>query len=198
MSVPIDQTSSASPPGRRRLGPLALVALGLLFLLGALLWATLGRQARDPAPLAIPAEVAGLPLQAHLFGPEAATEIRQLHRSRFPVTGAAIAMYGDRSAMLWVARSWGSLGARVMRMWMTRAIARSDTPFTPVGQRQLSGVTVYELTGMGRYHFYFQVGDRVYWLAVVANRSEQGLSDLIDFALAAARGESAHPSPRTR
>jgi len=190
MSVSIDNSSLAAPPPKRRLGPLVLVALGLLVLVGVLFWVALDRSARNPAPLAIPTEVAGLPLRTHLFGPEAATEIRQLHRSRFPMTGAAIAMYGDRGAMLWVARSWGSLGARLMRVWMTRAIARSDTPFTPLGQRRLSGVTVYELTGMGRYHFYFQVGDRVYWLAVVPNRSERGISELIDFALAAARGES--------
>jgi len=191
MSVPIDGSPSPSRPRGRRWGPFVLIALGLLILVGTLLWAGLDNLSRDPASLAIPTRVGGLPLQVHLSGSEAADQIRQLHRSRFPMTGAAVAMYGNRSAMLWVARTWGSWGARLMRFWMTQAIARSDTPFTPVGQRRLYGVTVYELTGMGKSHFYFQVDDRLYWLAVAPDHAEQGLEELLDFALGVARREPA-------
>ncbi len=167
----------------RSRGPYVLIGLGLLILVGTLLWTGLPLLSSDPIPLAVPPKVADFPLRAHLFGPEAADEIRRLHRRGFPMTGAAVAVYGNREATLWVARTWGTWGARLMNFRMTQAIARSDTPFTPVGQRQLQGVTVYELTGMGQAHFYFQIGDRIYWLAVVPERAEQGVRDLLDFAL---------------
>ncbi len=171
-------------PRRRRWWPRVLVGLGLVLLAGTLLLAGLMSSARDPAPLPVPSQTAGLPLRTHLFGSEAADAIRQLHRTPFPLTGAAVAIYGtdSPSATLWVARSWGGWGARLLTTWMTRAIAGSDTPFTPVGSRREQGVLVYELTGMGQTHFYFQVGDRVYWLAVASDQAEQGLRDLLGFA----------------
>ncbi len=176
-------------PRGRRWWPRLLVGLGLALLVGTLLLAGLMSSARDPAPLPVPSQMAGLPLQSHQFGSEAADAIRRLHRTPFPLTGAAVAIYGtdSPSATLWVARSWRIWGARLLTAWMTRAIAGSDTPFTPVGSRREQGILVYELTGIGQTHFYFQAGDRVYWLAVAPDRADQGLRDLLGFASDAAQ-----------
>ena len=162
-----------------------LFGLGAVLLIAALLLAGLMLFSRDPDPLLIPSQIGGVPLQAHLFGSEAADAIYRLHSTPFPLTGAAVAIYGSDSppVMIWAARTWGTWGARLLTMWMTQAIARSDTPFTPLGSRQVRGVLVYELTGMGQTHYYFQVGDRIYWLAVAPHQADQGLQDLLGFAL---------------
>ncbi len=181
---------------RRRRWPQLLIGLGLILLAIVLLLAALTLRPGNPAPLPIPVQIADLPLRGHLFGPEAAEEIQRLHRSRFPLTGAAIAIYGadPPEAMIWVARTWGDLGARLLTAWMTRAIERSDnSPFTPTGQRQVQNIRIYELTGMGQIHYYFQIGDRVYWLAVNPDQADQGLQDLLQFALASEQGATGAP-----
>ena len=136
-----------------------------------------------PAPLPIPPTVAGLSLRAHLFGQDAADEINRLHRGNFRLTGAAVALYGDAAATVWIGGTQDVSRASLITSQMTKSIARSNNPFTPVGERQLRGIDVYELTGMGQIHYYFQVGNRIYWLAVEPYLADQGLSDLLDFAL---------------
>jgi hypothetical protein len=128
--------------------------------------------------------VVDLPLRSHLFGPRAAEEISRLHRGTFRLTGAAIATYGDGAAIVWVGSAEDVAGADKLISQMTQSIARSNTPFTPLGERRFRDVTVYELTGMGQTHFFFQVDDRVYWLAVMPHRAEPGLRDLLGFARA--------------
>jgi hypothetical protein len=41
---------------------------------------------------------------------------------------------------------------------MTNMIAEGRSPFASTRTRQLKGRTVYELSGMGQQHFYFQSG----------------------------------------
>lgn len=176
--------------GRRRwLLYLLLAALGLL-IPGAI--GTAAFFAR-PAPLPVPPAVADLPLHAHQFGAEAARSLVRLHRRRFPVTGAAMAMYGTAEATLWVARSWSGWGAARMTGRMTRAIAEGDSPFTPQGEQPIDGVTVYALTGMGQRHYYFRVDDRIYWLAVVPERADQALQEILAFARDEGAGTAARP-----
>ncbi len=150
--------------------------------------------------LPIPGRIAGYPLRGHVFGPEAAEEIRNMHRGTFPMTGAAIAIYGNMDAVLWVSETWGSIGAYLLERGMTRAIAKGDTPFEPLGTRQVRGVTVYELTGMGQMHYYFRVGDMVYWLAVNEEKAEEALDEVVAFALGVEQGlpqGSARHMPRS-
>lgn len=182
--------------GRRPLWRLWIIAgLVIVLLAGVLSILTLLAFSRPPSPVPVPSRVAGVPLRAHLFGQEAADEIVRLHRSRFPLTGAAVAVYGETTAILWVGQTWGDGGAQVLLWWMTRAIERSDSPFRPVGQRRVRDVLVYELRGMGQTHFYFRVEDRIYWLAVDPDLAGRGLQELVDFALKAA-GRSARESAK--
>ncbi len=105
-----------------------------------------------------------------------------MHDSSFPLTGAAIGLYGQGDAVLWISETWGGLGARVLEWRMTVSIAREDSPFEPVGERVVAGTRVYELTGMGQFHYYFRAGNRLYWLAINAERAEQGLQEVLTFA----------------
>ena len=200
----VDGHSRANRVRYRRPRRWVLAGLALLFAAGAFLLAAIALlprdqtsssepvnaagfplQAQDVAPLSIPPDVAGFALRTHLFGPAAADEINGLHRGNFRLTGAAIAVYGDAEATVWVGGTEDASRARLIISQMTESIARSDTPFTPVGERQLRGITVYELTGIGQIHYYFQVGDRIYWLAAVSDRADRGLRELLDFALEA-------------
>ncbi len=157
----------------------ALLVIGVLLVVCLLVVALVSRPA---APLPLPERVAGYTLRAHVFGPEAAAEIRRMHRGTFPLTAAAIGVYGNGDAVLWVGQTWGRPGAWALERSMTAAISRTESPFLPVGERLVNGVHVYELEGMGQRHFYFRVGNRVYWLAVSPERAEQALAEVIRFA----------------
>ncbi|MFQ5343647.1 MAG: hypothetical protein ACE5F6_19065, partial [Anaerolineae bacterium] len=161
--------------GRRAWGPRLLILAGIVLLAGTLGWFAILAPLQNPAPLPIPAHLAGLPLTRHAFGRQAADEIARLHDSRFPLTGATVAEYGDGAAIVWASQTWGRWGARYMTRSMTRAIERETTPFTPTGQRVVDGRTVYALRGMGMSHFYFQASDQVIWLAASPDRADAAL-----------------------
>lgn len=135
-----------------------------------------------PQPVSIPPSIADLPLRAHLFGPEAAAEIERLHRRRIPMSGAAVAIYGEGNAVLWVSEAWIPLGAWVLEQRMTQRIRTAETPFTLKEEREVNGVRVYVLEGTGQMHYYFHVGARLYWLAVDPPLAEVALDDLLRFA----------------
>ena len=84
---------------------------------------------RNPKPLPIPGQLAGLPLTRHTFGRPAADEIARLHggstgsprSSSFPLTGATVADYGDGAAIVWASQTWGQWGAQYLVRSMTKA-----------------------------------------------------------------------------
>ncbi len=152
---------------------------GLLLILCLLTVALMSRPARA---LPLPPTIAGYPLHSHIFGPDAVQELHRMHDSSFPLTGAAIGLYGQGDAVLWVSETWGSIGARLLEWRMTTTIDRVESPFDPVGERTINGTRVHELTGMGQFHYYFRVGNRLYWLAINAERAEQGLQEVLTFA----------------
>ncbi len=158
---------------------LAAILLGIGVLIGALLSILV---ARPVQPVSIPPSIADLPLRAHLFGPEAAAEIERLHRRRIPMNGAAVALYGEGNAILWVSDIWLPIGAWALEQRMTQRIRTAETPFTITEEREIDGVRVYVLEGTGQRHYYFHVGSRLYWLAVDPPLAEAAFQDLLDFA----------------
>ena len=64
---------------------------------------------------------------------------------------------------------------------MKMAIEKAESPFTPVGVRNISERTVHELTGMGQQHFYFQSASLVIWLAADEPIAETALAEALDF-----------------
>jgi len=54
-------------------------------------------------------------------------------------------------------------------------------PFTPAGERQIDGRTIYLLEGMGQQHFYFQSGNLVVWMAVDPPLADQALTEILAF-----------------
>lgn len=166
----------------RRLS-IVLAILGVLLVTSGLAYGAYQRAITTPGPAPLPPMLAGLPLVEEQSGPEAAQNIAHLHQQTFPLSGAAVGTYGDTSssATLWVSESpLGPLAAN-MEQAMEEAIAAGNSPFLPVGTREVERRLVRVLTGMGQTHFYFRSDNRVVWLAVDETLAEAALAAVIAF-----------------
>lgn len=150
----------------------------VLALLGGL---TLGRLS-DPAAEVLPASLAGLPIRSAGYGAEAVAQVARLHRKRFPLTTGAVGIYGAQAEVtVWAAGTPLGLLARAMLNQMQESIAQGDSPFAPVGTSAIDGRPVYELTGMGQTHYYFQSGARVVWVAAAPEVATAALQGALAF-----------------
>ncbi|MEK7277886.1 MAG: hypothetical protein AAB342_03630 [Chloroflexota bacterium] len=170
----------------KRSGPVALVVAGALLLLGSAGYLLYARALANPGAAAVPEAIAGMPLSQKTVGVEAVAEVTRLHGKEFPLTSGAMAMYGQGAATLWVSGTAANPLAAGMVRAMTDKIADASagsarSPFTPLGERQMSGRTVYELSGMGQRHFYFQSSNLVIWLAVDETIAENALDETLQF-----------------
>lgn len=169
---------SARRPGR---GPAFLIGLGLVLLLAASSWLVLDRQAIDQGAGKLPARLAGLPLSEQLSDRPALAKIGRLHGQDFSLVDGAVARYGDSTATVWVSSTRTTSLAAQQVQAMTGRISEGRSPFTPLGRKEVEGITVYSLTGMGQRHYYFQLERRVVWLAVTAELADQALGELIRY-----------------
>ncbi len=168
---------------RCRFGPLLLILLGILLLLGSLAAWWISRAIDRPAAATLPETIAGLPRVETSYGPQAVEVVTQLHGQDFPLSSGAYGMYGDHTgmAMLWVAGAPARPMASRMVTEMEQAIAEGESPFTPVGTREINGRVVYELTGMGQKHYYFRSASLVVWLAADDAIAETALAEALSF-----------------
>lgn len=159
--------------------PYLLIVLGFAVTLAALVW----QLARDWPVIAasgawrMPKSLAGKSLIAQKSGAVALAEIESLYGKGFELTDGKVIRYSG--ARVWVAKAKDEAMAKAMVDMMTRRIAAGRSPFTPTGTRQVNGRVVWTLTGMGQSHFYWQVGDKVTWLAISPALAEQGLRELM-------------------
>ncbi len=166
---------------RRRYGGLILVVIGAILLIASLglLWFT--ETFAEPEAVDLPETIAGLPLIQASYGPEAVAEVTRLHDKQFPLSSGAFGMYGDGThmAMLWVTGAPMRFIAARMLSDMERSIAEGESPFTPIGVREVNGGKIYELTGAGQRHFYFRSGSLLVWLAVDDPLAEAALAQVL-------------------
>jgi hypothetical protein len=166
----------------RRSLPFLLVGAGLLLLLGSLGYLAYSHFINNPGPAPLPESLAAFPLSAHRFGAQAVAEINQLHGLAFPLSAGAVGVYGEAGqATLWVSGAPTAWQAARLNVEMTARIAEGNSPFTPSGQRQEGGRTVYALDGHGQSHFYFQAGKLLVWLAVDPEHADQALAEALRF-----------------
>ena len=165
----------------KRFLPSLLIAAGVMALavvLGHLLFT----QVMDnPGALPLPAEIAGLELTASAAGRPAVDEIKGLHGQSLRLTAGAVGVYGNNQATLWASGTPLPWTARQMVESMTGRIVAGGSPFTPTGTRPVGSRLVYELTGMGQQHFYFQSANRVIWLAADPALAEAALQQALEF-----------------
>jgi hypothetical protein len=135
----------------------------------------------QPGRAPLPPAVAGLPLLSSTAGQAAAEDINRLHRQEFAMSAAAVGVYGRNQATLWAASGSARSSTAQMLTDMVVKIDQGKSPFTPLGQRQEGQITVYELSGMGQKHFYFQSGQMLIWLAADFDLAEAALSDTLAY-----------------
>ena len=177
--------SSADMLNRRRVGrsaAIGLMALGGATLVLGLLWALTLKRLSDPAAESLPPSLAGLALHSADFGAEAVAEVDRLHRKQFPLTAGAVGNYGLQAEVtVWAAGTLSNFLARAMLNQMEESLAQGNSPFTPVGMKALDGRPVFELTGMGQTHYYFQSGARVVWIAAAPTLASAALREALAF-----------------
>jgi hypothetical protein len=160
-----------------------LAVLGAAAVLAGLGWQAVRARVTMPslsenAALGIPRQLLGRPASSQQIGQDALAAIESMHGKGFALKNAAIAHFGE--ATVWVAETRDEDGARTMTDSMTERIGAGGSPFTPAGKRPVSGRTVYVLSGMGQAHFYWQVGDKVVWLAIDTVAADSGLRELVE------------------
>jgi len=177
--------SSADMPRQQRMGrraAIGLMALGGAALILGLLWALAIQRVSDPQVEALPPSLAGLALRSAGYGAEAVAEVARLHRAQFPLTTGAVGIYGPQAeATVWAAGTLSGLMARDMLKQMEESISQGNSPFAPVGMSALDGRPVFELTGMGQTHYYFQSGARVVWVAASPDVAGAALREALAF-----------------
>lgn len=160
----------------------AMIVVGMIIIISALVFWNFKEIIPGSKDAKLPKLLADLPLTTVKYGSEAVREITSLHGKEFPLISGAMGMYGSSDqATLWVAGfADNSTAAQILRAMQVK-IASVDTPFTPTGQEQLNGRTVYLLDGMGKKHIYFQSSSLVIWLAADPNISGQAIEQILRF-----------------
>lgn len=165
--------------------PLIMITSGALLMAAAMLYGLLTQQPTGSASAPLPSALDGLEQIEASYGEEALAGIRQMHGQDFDLTSGAIGTYAAQgassSATLWVSGVASEAGAEALAAAMRERIALGQSPFTPLGERTIAGHTVYELTGMGQQHYYFQSDKLVIWLAVDPSVAESVLQATLNF-----------------
>jgi hypothetical protein len=132
-----------------------------------------------PSLEALPPSIAGYALSSQLTGPEAVSEISNLHLTGFQVDWAEVGWYGDGQVASWASRGAAD-GARATKLVdrMAARIGEGDTPFsTPEEVAGLQGVWATE--GAGQVHYFFAAGDTVWWLSADPGLGESALTEVL-------------------
>lgn len=162
----------------KRVLSLTLIVFGALFVVASLGWAYVGKAFENPAPLTLPAQLAGLPRSSQMTGSQAVEDFSKLHGKQFPVISGAVGIYGNNQATLWVAGAPLNLMAAQLVRSMRDKITEGNSPFTPSRAYQENHRTIYGLEGMGQKHFYFQSRNLIIWLAADPGIADAALQQL--------------------
>ena len=159
-----------------------LIASGIVVVLVALVYGVYQQRVSQIEPAPLPGEIAGLSLGARVLGVPALDELSWMHGQDFQLNQAAVGNYGPGNEItIYVAGTpLGFMAGRLVTD-MRDKIASSDTPFTPLAERQYGSRRVYELEGMGQKHFYFRSGNLVIWLAGNEQEAERGMQHALEF-----------------
>ena len=168
--------------GKLRLGPLAVITVGLALLIAAAITAPIALQLMRPAAASLPPMLGGMPVQNAIYAAQAVETIDRMHALSFPLSSGAVAAYGAfGEAVLYISGAPTEGLAERMTVDMTERIAENESPFTPTGEEVINGTRVYMLDGQGQQHFYYQAGKLLIWLAADEWLASQALMDSMRF-----------------
>ena len=105
-----------------------------------------------------------------------------MHGQEFEISSGARGTYGESNQIiLWVSGLPSNWHATRMVNAMQEKIAEAKSPFTPVGQEEVVGRSIFVLEGMGQQHYYFRSDNLVVWLAVNSDLADQVLFETLEF-----------------
>ena len=137
---------------------------------------------KNPSAARLPEQITNLPLTSKSIGQQAVWELIRMHQKGFPLSSAAVGMYGgEHQVMLWVSGAPVTLLAGRMLASMRDKIAEGRSPFTPTSEWKDGNRIIYEMEGTGQVHFYFQSGKLLVWMAANPELAEQALTEILKF-----------------
>jgi hypothetical protein len=161
-----------------------VIVASVVLLVSLLTWTSLNSDQGS----AFPESMGGLKLIRETVGAEAIESTRQLHggSSKVQMTDAAILVYrrGVAESTIWVSMTENAEDAQGLMDDMNDAIDPGDGFSDPVvvGINGAESVMVYYTHGYGSDHYYYIVGDSVYWVSVSGLPDEARL-DLVAEAI---------------
>ena len=159
-----------------------LMSFGFIIVLVTLGFALYQQRAGSINSVPLPNALVDLSLRGRIIGRAALDDLARLHGQEFLLNKGAVGIYGESGEItLYVAGTPLNFMAGRLMAAMRDKIARSETPFTPIAEREQRGRTVYELQGMGQKHFYFRSNDLIIWLAVDESQAEEALNQALEY-----------------
>ena len=162
-------------------GKYVIVGIAALLMAG-MAWTSLSSD-KDSA---FPDSLGEMTLTSQIVGPEAIESTIQLHggSAKVVMVDAAILGYrgGGTEATIWVSMTENNEDASSLMDDMNDAIDPGDGFSTPVivSIPRAGSVTVYYTYGYGSDHYYYQMRDSVYWIAVSGLPDEAQLDFVSD------------------
>ena len=131
------------------------------------------KDTKSLAESSFPQTLQGLSLTQVVSGPQAIGMISKLHGSDITIKQGYIASYQGNQAqiMIWISESNNEKEAVQLFEVMDKKISAAgeagsgQAPFTERRQLNFSGTDVIAVKGMGMENYYYQAGNKVYWVA---------------------------------
>jgi hypothetical protein len=166
---------------RQRLA-VALIGLGVFIFIFGIGYAYYLHSLEQIGSAPLPTQLVSLPLAGRIDGRSALTELTWMHNQGFPLNAGAVGTYGvENGITLYVAGTPLKLMTGRLLVAMRDKIAETNSPFTPLAEREINRRTVYELDGMGQRHYYFRSDDLIVWLATDETQAEEALRQVLEF-----------------
>ncbi|MBI2851347.1 MAG: hypothetical protein HYX80_10000 [Chloroflexi bacterium] len=117
-------------------------------------------------------------LGSFIEGSQALAQVNQLHGTTIDLSSAYIAEYShdfnpyhnDRARVtVWVGTARSNDAAAALLSRMVAGISTGNTPFSKPERVTVAGLDIYQVTGSGGDHFFYQSRespDRVVWLTI--------------------------------
>jgi len=115
-----------------------------------------------------PEKLGDMTLALYRDGEVAISEVQNLHGGAVVPDNAYIAVYrssGGNKAKFWVSESKSSEQAESLVAAMNSMVGKTGV-FSESTASTIEGFTVYYVTGLGEYHYFWAKGNNVFWVQV--------------------------------
>ncbi len=128
----------------------------------------------------IPLTLSTLALQDSQMGKDALDMLAQMHGEGFDLVNGYRASYANSTnkATLYVGQAKDAATATKLASDMAAKIGTGNPMFTDLVPLNISGRTIYQVTGQGQLHFFYAINDKLVWLAIDQANAADGLHSI--------------------